>query len=163
MASSTSGHLHQARNIDVHASTNLLKPNTKLDYALSNSAAMGLPPITVTPLGGQYLAIQCQLINAKTILEIGTLGGYSTIWLAETGAKVTSIEIHPKHRVVALENTKGLNVELILGTALDVLPKLAEEGRKFDLVFIDAAWEEQWDYFQWAVKLTRVNWVHLCG
>ena len=48
-------------------------------------------------------------------------------------------------------------MELILGTALDVLPKLAEEGRKFDLVFIDAAWEEQWDYFQWAVKLTRVN------
>jgi predicted O-methyltransferase YrrM len=157
MASPTSGHLHQARNIDVHAATNLLKPNIKLDYALSNSAGKGLPPITVTPLGGQYLAIQCQLINAKTVLEIGTLGGYSTIWLAETGAKVTSIEIDPKHRDVALENTKGLNVELILGAALDVLPKLAEEGRKFDLVFIDAAWEEQWDYFQWAVKLTRVN------
>jgi len=86
-------------------------------------------------------------MNAKTVLEIGTLGGYSTIWLAETGAKVTGIEIDPKHRDVALENTKGLNVELILGVALDVLPKLAEEGRKFDLVFIDAAWEELWDYF----------------
>jgi predicted O-methyltransferase YrrM len=147
MALPTSGRPHQARNIDVRASANLLKPNTKLDYALSNSAAKGLPPITVTPLGGRYLAIQCQLINAKTVLEIGTLGGYSAIWLAETGAKVTSIEIDLKHRDVALENTKGLNVELILGAALDVLPKLAGGGRKFDLVFIDAAWEEQWDYF----------------
>jgi predicted O-methyltransferase YrrM len=77
--------------------------------------------------------------------------------LAETGDKATSIAIDPKHRDVALENTKGLNVELILGAALDVLPELAEEGGKFDLVFIDAAWEEQWDYFQWAVKLARVN------
>jgi predicted O-methyltransferase YrrM len=64
------------------------------------------------------------------------LGGYSKIWLAETGAKVTSIEIDPKHRDVALENTKGLNVELILGAALDVYPKFAEEGRKFDLVLL---------------------------
>ena len=157
MASPIIGHLHQAKKIDNHAEDNLLKPNAKLDHAISNSAAKGIPPISVTPLGGQYLAILCQLINAKTVLEIGTLGGYSTIWLAETGAKVTSIEIDPKHRDVALENTKGLDVELILGAALDVLPKLAQEGRKFDLVFIDAAWEEQWEYFQWAVKLARVN------
>ncbi|KAH8805092.1 S-adenosyl-L-methionine-dependent methyltransferase [Xylogone sp. PMI_703] len=157
MASSTLGHLPQASTIEEHTQVNLLKPNPKLDYALSNSAAKRLPPITVTPLGGQYLVIQCQLINAKTVLEIGTLGGYSTIWLAETGTKVTSIEINPKHRDVALENTKGLDVELILGAALDVLPKLVEEGRKFDFIFIDAAWEEQWEYFQWAVKLTRAN------
>ena len=91
------------------------------------------------------------------MLEIGTLGGYSTIWFARTGAKVTSIEIDSKHRDVALENTKGLDVEIILGAALHVLPKLAAEGRKFDLIFIDAAWEEQWQYFQWAVKLARGN------
>ena len=58
---------------------------------------------------------------------------------------------------MALENTKGLDVEIILGAALDVLPKLAAEGRKFDFVFIDGAWEEQWEYFQWAVKLASVN------
>jgi predicted O-methyltransferase YrrM len=122
-----------------------------------NSAENGLPAITISPLQGQYLAIQCQLINAKSVLEVGTLGGYSTIWFASTGAKVTSIEIEPKHRDVALENTKGLDVEIILGAALDVMPKLAAEGRKFDFIFIDAAWEEQFEYFQWAVKLARGN------
>lgn len=96
-------------------------------------------------------------MGAKKILEIGTLGGYSTIWFASTGAHVTSIEIDPKHRDVALQNTDGLDVDIILGAALDVLPKLAEEGRKFDFVFIDAAWEEQFAYYEWAVKLTRVG------
>jgi predicted O-methyltransferase YrrM len=157
MASPTHGHLHQASKIDAQAHASLLKPNALLDHALSNSAANGLPPITISALQGQYLAIQCQLINAKSVLEIGTLGGYSTIWFASTGAKVTSIEIDPKHRDVALENTKGLDVEIILGAALDVLPKLAAEAKKFDFIFIDAAWEEQWEYFQWAIKLARVN------
>lgn len=154
---SSSDKLSQAIKIDTQAQKSLLVPNPQLDHALSNSTANGLPPITISALQGQYLAIQCRLINAKSVLEIGTLGGYSTIWFASTGAKVTSIEIDPKHRDVATENTKGLDVEIILGAALDVLPKLAEEGRKFDFVFIDAAWEEQWDYFQWATKLTRGN------
>ena len=157
MASPTTGHLRKAGKIDAQAQSSLLKPNPQLDHALSNSIANGLPPITISALQGQYLAIQCQLIGAKSVLEIGTLGGYSTIWFASTGARVTSIEINTKHRSVALENTKGLDVEIILGAALDVLPKLAREGRKFDLVFIDADWEEQWEYFQWAVKLTRLN------
>ena len=144
-------------NIDAQACSSLLKANPQLDHALKNSSANGLPPISISPLQGQYLAIQCQLINAKSVLEIGTLGGYSTIWFASTGAKVTSIEIDPKHRDVALENTKGLDVDIILGAALDVLPKLAAEGRKFDLVFLDAAWGEQWECFEWALKLTRLN------
>jgi predicted O-methyltransferase YrrM len=138
MASPTTGYLRKAGKIDAQAQSSLLKPNPQLDHALSNSTANGLPPITISALQGQYLAIQCQLIGAKSVLEIGTLGGYSTIWFASTGAKVTSIEINPKHRSVALENTKGHDVEIILGAALDVLPKLAREGRKFDLVFIDA-------------------------
>ena len=70
------------------------------------------------------------------------MGGYSTIWFASTRAKVISIEIDPNHRSVALRNTKGLDVDIILGAALDVLPKLVEEGRKFDMVFIDADWGE---------------------
>ncbi|KAF4624810.1 hypothetical protein G7Y89_g13358 [Cudoniella acicularis] len=157
MASPSTDKLHQASKIDTQARTSLLRPDPRLDHALSNSAANGLPAITISDLQGQYLAIQCQLINAKSVLEIGTLGGYSTIWFASTGAKVTSIEINPKHRDVALENTNGLDVDIILGAALDVLPKLADEGKKFDFIFIDAAWKEQWEYFQWAVKLTRAN------
>jgi predicted O-methyltransferase YrrM len=150
--------LHNAAKIDTIAQENLLRPNAQLDAALANSAAHGLPPITISPLQGQFLAIQCKLISAKEVLEIGTLGGYSTAWFAGVGgARVTSIEINPKHRNVALENTKGLDVEIILGAALDVLPKLAAEGRKFDLIFIDAAWDQQWEYFQWAVKLARVK------
>jgi predicted O-methyltransferase YrrM len=149
--------LNLAGKVDAHALTNLLKPDAQLENALTNSSANNLPPITISPLQGQYLSIQCQLINAKSVLEVGTLGGYSTIWFAKTGAKVTTIEINPKHREVALENTKGLDVDIILGAALDVLPKLAAEGKKFDLVFLDASWDEQWEYFEWAVKLTRPN------
>jgi len=96
-------------------------------------------------------------MGVKSVLEIGTLGGYSSICFAQAGAKVTSIEIDAKHRDVALENVEGLDVEILLGAALDVLPKLAEEGRKFDLVFIDADFDDQWEHFDWAVKLTRRN------
>ena len=157
MSSDSSNNLAKAVAVDTLATKSLVKPNPQRDNAIINSEKKGLPAITVSALQGQYLAIQCQLIGAKTVLEIGTLGGYSTIWFSQAGAKVTSIEINPKHRDVALENTKGLDPEIILGAALDVLPKLAEEGRKFDLVFIDADWGEQWDYFDWAVKLTRAK------
>ncbi|KAF9870672.1 hypothetical protein CkaCkLH20_11774 [Colletotrichum karsti] len=136
--------------VETVARKSLLRPNEKLDHAIANSQQNGLPAIEVSPLQGQFLAIQCQLIGAKTVLEIGTLGGYSTIWLAQAGAKVTSIEIDPKHRDVALQNVSGLDVEIILGAALDVLPKLAEEGRQFDMVFVDASWGEQEKYFDWA-------------
>lgn len=139
------------------ARKNLLEPNQQLDNAIAKSQENNLPKITVSPLQGQFLAIQCQLIGAKTVLEIGTLGGYSTIWLAQAGAKVTSIEINPKHRDVAIENVAGLDTEIILGAALDVLPKLAEQGRKFDMVFCDASWGEQNECFDWAVQLTRPN------
>ena len=155
MSSSAADLLERASTVDAQARLSLLKPDPQLDHALTNSAANNLPAITISALQGQYLALQCRLINAKSVLEIGTLGGYSTIWFARTGAEVTSIEIDPKHRDVALANTEGLKVEIILGAALHVLPRLAAEGRRFDFIFIDAAWEEQWQYFQWAVKLAR--------
>lgn len=79
IASSSTDKLSHASKIDPQAHNSLLKPNSQLDHALTNSAAHGLPAIAISPLQGQYLAIQCQLINAKTVLEIGTLGGYSTI------------------------------------------------------------------------------------
>lgn len=83
-------------------------------------------------------------MGAKSILEIGTLGGYSTLWFASSGAHVTSIEINPKHRDIALQNISSAGkdvesrVEIILGAALDVMPKLRDEGRIFDFVFLDA-------------------------
>jgi predicted O-methyltransferase YrrM len=151
----TSQAVSLAQDIGTLAKTSLLPENARLDAAVTNSRRHGLPEITVSNLQGQYLAIQAQLIGARHVLEVGTLGGYSAIWFAEAGAKVTSIEINPKHRDVALENTRGLDVEVLLGAALEVLPKLEAEGRKFDLVFIDADWVEQWEYFDYAVKLLR--------
>lgn len=140
------------------AQGDLVKSNDRLDNAVANSSKNGLPPIAINAAQGQFLSILCRLTGARAILEIGTLGAYSTIWFADSapGVHVTSIEFNPKHRDVALENTQGLeNVEIVLGAALDVLPKLADEGRVFDFVFIDADWDEQTQYFDWAVKLTR--------
>ncbi|EXL40146.1 hypothetical protein FOCG_17249 [Fusarium oxysporum f. sp. radicis-lycopersici 26381] len=145
----------QAPILDSLANSALLSPNPKLEQALANSAAKGLPPISVTSMSGQHLTIFTQLMGAKSVLEIGTLGGYSAICFAQGGAKVTSIEIDPKHRDVALENVEGLDVDVLLGAALDVLPKLAEEKRQFDLVFIDAEFEDHVEHFDWAVRLTR--------
>ncbi|KAK2593313.1 hypothetical protein QQS21_008995 [Conoideocrella luteorostrata] len=139
------------------AQQRLIHPDPDFDKTISNSKAKGLPDIAVNPVQGQYLSILCQLINAKRVLEIGTLGGYSTMWFAKAGAQVTSIEISEKHRDVALENlhAAGLDANIVLGAALDVLPKLAEAGGQFDLVFIDADWGEQWEYFDWAAKMVR--------
>ncbi|KAK5169797.1 uncharacterized protein LTR77_005775 [Saxophila tyrrhenica] len=139
------------------AQHDLVKSTPQLDNALSNSKSNGLPNIAIGPAQGSYLSILCQMTKAKSVLEIGTLGGYSTIWFATSvpGIKVTSIEYNEKHRDVAAENTKDLdNVEIILAAALDVLPQLAEKGEKFDFIFIDADWEEQEKYFDWAVKLS---------
>ena len=146
-----------AAAIDAHAKATLLQPDARLDACVARSDAHGLRNIRVSPLQGQFLAIQCQLMGARSVLEIGTLGGYSAIWFAKAGARVTSIEIDPRHREIALENTKGLDVEVILGAALDVLPGLAAEGNKYDMVFLDAEWSEQAQYFDWAVKLCRAG------
>jgi predicted O-methyltransferase YrrM len=144
-----------APRFDAAARAAFVRPNLKLAHALFNSQAKGLPPISVLPLAGQHLSILAQTMGVKSVLEVGTLGGYSAICFAGAGAKVTSVEINPKHRDVALENVEGLDVEILLGAAEDVLPKLAEEGRKFDMVFIDADFDHQWTHFDWAVKLTR--------
>ena len=87
------------------------------------------------------------------------MGGYSTIWFASTGATVTSLEINPQHRDVALENVANAGytdkVDIVLGPALETLPTLKDRAEKFDLVFIDADWEEQFEYFEHALKLVR--------
>lgn len=144
-----------APRFDAQAQSSMLRANPKLENALTNSLANGLPRISVLPMAGQHLSILTQLIGAKTVLEVGTLGGYSSICFAEAGAKVTSIEINPKHRETALQNVAGLDVQVLLGAALDVMPKLADAGEMFDMVFIDADMNNLWDQFDCAVKLTR--------
>ncbi|WP_437718022.1 O-methyltransferase [Sorangium sp. So ce448] len=144
--------------------TDLLVPSdAALDAALAASAAAGLPPINVAPNQGKLLHLLARIRGARAILEIGTLGGYSTIWLARAlpdGGRLITLESEPKHAEVARANLDraGLAdvVELRLGRALDTLPKLAAEGRgPFDLIFIDADKPSNPDYFAWALKLSR--------
>ncbi len=138
-------------------------PDPALDAALQAAAAAGLEPHQVAPNQGKLLAILAQSIRARAILEIGTLGGYSTIWLARAlppdGTLVT-LEIDPQHAGVARANVArdalaGI-VEVRVGRALDTLPQLVAEGRgPFDLVFLDADKPNYAAYLDWALKLTR--------
>lgn len=123
----------------------------KLASALKRSDDAGLPAIQVAPNQGKLLEILARSIGAKRILEIGTLGGYSTIWLARV-ASVVTIEFDPKHAEVARENVEGLPVEIHVGKALDVLPTLAGP---FDFFFIDADKVNNLEYVKWAKKLGR--------
>ena len=162
----------------VHAPTvasyteDILVPATPaLTHAYSNSTKHGIPMIAVSPAQGKFLSLLTQISGAKNVLELGTLGGYSSIWFAEAlkanaGGKVTSIEIDSARREVSIENLKyaGVRVpeevEVLLGAGLEVLPSLGkeiEEGRRerFDFVFIDADWDNQWAYFDWGVRLSK--------
>jgi predicted O-methyltransferase YrrM len=109
----------------------------------------------------KVLKIQCHLQGAKKVLEIGTLGGYS-MTKADRNVHVTSTEIELRHGDVAIENIRyaGVSeqVDVLLGPALDILPELAKEieeerREKLDLIFIDAYWDVQWEYFDWDVKM----------
>ena len=144
--------------------TDLLVPlDPALDAALQTSAAAGLPPHNVSPNQGKLLLLLAQIQGAQTILEIGTLGGYSTIWLARalpSNGRLITLEANPKHAEVARVNIAraGLAdiVDLRLGQALSTLPQIAAEGHSpFDLIFIDADKPNNPDYFTWALKLSR--------
>ena len=140
------------------AQDEIIPSNPQLDFALSNSTAKGIPPMAIGPAQGQFLSILCRSIQAKTILEVGTLGGYSTLFFASSapGVHVTTLELREHHRDVGLENLKGIdNVDSLLGPALELLPKLAEQGKVFDFIFIDADNANQDKYFDWGVKLVR--------
>ncbi|KYG05092.1 methyltransferase [Sorangium cellulosum] len=149
--------------VDRYITDLLVPPDAALDAALEASAAAGLPPINVAPNQGKLLNLLARIHGARTILEIGTLGGYSTIWLARAlpaGGRLITLESEPKHAEVARANLDRAGVadrvELRLGRALDTLPKLAAESRgPFDLIFIDADKPSNPDYFAWALKLSR--------
>jgi len=144
--------------------TDLLVPaDPVLEAALQASTAAGLPAINVAPNQGKLLHLLARIHGARTILEIGTLGGYSTIWLARAlpaGGRLVTLELDPKHAEVARANFVGAGladlIELRLGRALDTLPGLAAEKRgPFDLIFIDADKVSIPEYFTWALKLSR--------
>ncbi len=144
--------------------TDLLVPSDPvLAAALKDSDAAGLPAISVTPTQGKLLWLFARLVGARKILEVGTLGGYSTIWLARAlpkDGRLITIEASPEHAEVAGANLKraglGDRVELRIGRGIDVLPNLASEGMApFDLIFIDADKVSTADYFVWALKLSR--------
>jgi predicted O-methyltransferase YrrM len=149
--------------VDRYFTDLLVPPDSALDEALKASAAADLPAISVTPNLGKLLMILAQIHGARNILEIGTLGGYSTIWLARAlprGGRLITLEAEQKHAEIARANIDraGLSdvVEVIVGKGLETLPKLAAKGAgPFDLIFIDADKPSNPDYFAWALKLSR--------
>jgi len=149
--------------IDDYIAENFLDEDPALDATLAASEAAGLPEIQVAPLQGKLLMMLAASLGARTILEIGTLGGYSTIWLARGLAedgRVLTLELDPGHAAVARKNFENADVadriEVRVGAALDTLAALhAEHAGPFDLIFIDADKPSTPDYFDWAVKLAR--------
>ena len=149
--------------VDRYITDLLVLPDPALDAALQSSVAAGLPAINVAPNQGKFLMLLAQIQRARNILEIGTLGAYSTIWLARAlppDGRLITLEAEPKHADVARANIAraGLAhlVEVRLGPALETLPRLAAEGAgPFDLIFIDADKPSYPDYFLWTLKLSR--------
>lgn len=149
-----------ARDVDALLDRMLVGEDPALAAALQASDAAGLPPIAVSAQQGKFLNLLATATGARRILEVGTLGGYSTIWLARAvGAEgaVVTLEYEPKHAEVAAANLDraglGDRVQVLVGPASTTLPTLA--GQTFDLVFIDADKENNVTYLDWAVQLTR--------
>jgi predicted O-methyltransferase YrrM len=143
----------------------LLSQDRALDAAVESARAAGLPDIGVAPNQGKLLQLLASIHGARTILEVGTLGGYSTIWLARAlpaGGRMVTLEVDPKHAQVAQANlaNAGLSevVDVRVGPALETLPALAaEDAGPFDLTFIDADKQNNAEYFRWALKLSRAG------
>lgn len=151
--------------VDNYVESQLVPPDPVLEAARKASRAAGLPDIAVTPSQGKLLYLLARSQTARNILEIGTLGAYSTIWLARAlpnDGRLITLEFNPKHAEVARANIAraGLSdrVELREGPALKTLPKIAKEiHASFDFIFIDADKENNAAYFEWALKLGRLG------
>lgn len=153
----------QWADVDRYLAECLLPRDDALEAALAANATAGLPSIDVSPLQGQFLHLLARMMGARRILEIGTLGGYSTICMARAvgeGGRVITLEAVPEHADVARRNIAraGLAdvVDLRLGLAIDILPTLAGEA-PFDLIFIDADKPSNPDYLTWALRLSRIG------
>jgi predicted O-methyltransferase YrrM len=152
-------------DVDDYIVERLAPADAALVAALEANKAAGLPAIDVSPAQGKLLRLLARMIGARRVLEIGTLGGYSTIWFARAlpaDGLVVTLEAKPEHADVARKNIEraGLSakVDIRVGPALETLPVLAgEDGAPFDLVFIDADKRSNPAYLEWAVRLARVG------
>ncbi|GLQ57428.1 O-methyltransferase [Devosia nitrariae] len=151
------------RAVDDYVAERLLGRDEALAAALEANAAAGLPAIDVSPLQGKFLELLVRIAQARRLLEIGTLGGYSTISMARAlpaDGQLVTLEYEPHHAEVAAANIARAGVadkvRIVVGPAAASLPKLAaEEGEPFDLIFIDADKPNNRTYLDWAVKLSR--------
>ena len=149
--------------VDTYFNNLFIPPDEALEAALANSKTANLPQINVAPNQGKLLHLLAQIQHAQTILEIGTLGGYSTIWLARAlpaDGHLITLEMNPKHAEIARVNLTRAGVadrvEIRLGPALESLARLVQEApRSFDLIFIDADKLHIADYLAYAVKLSH--------
>lgn len=149
--------------VDKYITASVVQPDEALDKAVAATDAAGMPAIAVSAPQGKFLHLLARMIGARRILEIGTLGGYSTIWLARAlppGGQVVTLELSEKHAAIARGNLAAAGVEgqvtIRTGPALDTLPKLQAEGQfSFDLTFIDADKANIPQYFDWALKLSH--------
>ncbi|MBV8472900.1 MAG: O-methyltransferase [Hyphomicrobiales bacterium] len=156
--------------VDSYIEERIVAPDFALQAALAANASAGLPAIDVSPPQGKLLQLLARMTRSRKVLEIGALGGYSTIWLARAlpaDGFVVTLEANPKHADVARENIRraGLSgrVRLRVGEALDTLPHLEEEGvGPFDFVFIDADKQRNPEYFAWALRLAKPGTVIVC-
>jgi predicted O-methyltransferase YrrM len=149
--------------VDDYICEHLLEPDPALDAAIAASDAAGLPPIAVTANQGKLLELLVRIHRARRVLELGTLGGYSTIWLARglpPGGRVVTLELDPDYAAVAEANVAhagvATTVELRVGPALETLAAMHAAGDgPFDLIFIDADKQNYPGYLQWSLELSR--------
>lgn len=158
------------REVDTYIEQKLLGQDDLLKAVLKANAEGGLPDYDVSPTQGAFLQLMVSILRAKRVLEIGTLGGYSSIWMARAlpeDGKLISLEYDPRHAQVAQSNVEiaGLTekIEIITGAAADTLPRLhANDIEPFDFVFIDADKSNNALYLDWALKLSRKGALIIC-
>lgn len=164
---------HDARwsSVDAYTQSHLHPPSSRnnhavLSSALEHSMACGLPDIATQPVFSKLMALQCRVGNVQLALEVGTLGGYTSIWLATLNPQlhVTSVEVDAKHAQVARENIERAGVsdrvDVVVGAGLDVLPRLLNEiqagdRQPFGFTYIDADKQNNWAYFDMAVGMSK--------
>lgn len=155
--------LEQWTNVDTYMQQHVAPEANELDWVLQANAAGELPQIDVSPNQGKFLQLLIRITSAKRVLEIGTLGAYSTIWMARglpEGGHITTLELEESHAVIAQANLDQAGVshrvKLIQGPAVESLHKLIEsETAPYDFVFVDADKPNNPNYFELALKLTR--------
>jgi predicted O-methyltransferase YrrM len=146
--------------VDAYIEKLFIQPDPVLEQVVANTRAAGMPEIQVSPIQGKYLAMLVQLTGARRVLELGTLAGYSSIWMARAlpaDGRLVTLEYSPAHVALSKQHFElagvAEKIEIMTGPALDNLPRLAG-GAAFDFVFIDADKPNYCAYLDWAVRLS---------